>query len=70
MIETLMEWDEALFLWLNGLHTSWLDPVMFWISEKKNMDPIVPIDHWVDHKRVSMAIHYRAGRYYFGHHCH
>lgn len=40
MIETLMEWDEALFLWLNGLHTSWLDPVMFWISEKKTWIPL------------------------------
>ncbi|TRX52395.1 phosphatase PAP2 family protein [Fulvivirga sp. M361] len=35
MLEILLEWDKALFLWLNGLHTDWMDPVMFWISDKK-----------------------------------
>ena len=40
MIDTLIEWDKELFLWLNGLHTSWLDPVMFWISEKRTWIPL------------------------------
>jgi undecaprenyl-diphosphatase len=32
MLEYLNHIDRSLFLFLNGLHTPWLDPVMFWIS--------------------------------------
>ncbi|WP_226388992.1 phosphatase PAP2 family protein [Penaeicola halotolerans] len=32
MIEQLIEWDVALFLWLNGKHADWLDPIMSVIS--------------------------------------
>ncbi|WP_209330798.1 phosphatase PAP2 family protein [Lunatimonas salinarum] len=28
MIETVISWDESLFLWLNAQRTDWLDPVM------------------------------------------
>ncbi|NJN42843.1 MAG: phosphatase PAP2 family protein [Flammeovirgaceae bacterium] len=28
MLEKILEWDKSLFLFLNGLHTAWLDPVM------------------------------------------
>ena len=31
-METLVGWDRSLFLFLNGLHASWLDPLMGWIS--------------------------------------
>jgi len=33
MIDNLVNIDRDLFLFLNGLNTSWLDPVMFWISK-------------------------------------
>jgi undecaprenyl-diphosphatase len=33
MIDQLMEWDRDLFLYLNGFHTAWLDPVMLLITE-------------------------------------
>jgi len=33
-MSTLLEWDRALFLWLNGLHTSWLDQPMVLISSR------------------------------------
>lgn len=33
MTETLQHWDRILFLWLNGLHTDWLDPVMFFLTK-------------------------------------
>jgi len=33
MLETLIELDKKLLLFLNGLHTPWLDPVMFWITK-------------------------------------
>ncbi len=33
MIEQLIEWDKALFIWLNGMHTPWLDPVMMFITQ-------------------------------------
>ncbi|HEU5290638.1 MAG TPA: phosphatase PAP2 family protein [Cyclobacteriaceae bacterium] len=33
MLETLIELDKELLLFLNSLHTPWLDPVMFWITK-------------------------------------
>lgn len=33
-METLNRWDTALFLWLNGQHARWLDPVMFYLSDR------------------------------------
>ena len=36
MIDKLLTLDRSLFLGLNGLHTAWLDPVMYWLS-----DPLV-----------------------------
>ncbi|MEM9855958.1 MAG: phosphatase PAP2 family protein [Bacteroidota bacterium] len=35
MIEFLLEIDKEVFLFLNGLHTNWLDQVMSLISEKE-----------------------------------
>ncbi len=35
MIESLIELDKSLFFFFNGLHSPWLDSVMFWISDKK-----------------------------------
>lgn len=34
MLEFLMQLDQDLFLFLNGLNTPWLDHVMWWISDK------------------------------------
>ncbi len=34
MLEWILELDEALFLFLNELNTTWLDPIMFFISGK------------------------------------
>ena len=39
MIESLIELDQDIFLFLNGLHADWLDPIMFWISGKKQWFP-------------------------------
>jgi undecaprenyl-diphosphatase len=33
MIEALTELDKQLFLYLNGLHAGWLDPIMLYISQ-------------------------------------
>jgi len=33
MLETLIELDKELLLYLNSFHTPWLDPVMFWITK-------------------------------------
>lgn len=30
MLQTIKEWDREVFLFFNGMHTPWLDPVMFW----------------------------------------
>ncbi|MDN4166499.1 phosphatase PAP2 family protein [Cytophagales bacterium LB-30] len=40
MIEQLNQWDRALFLWLNGQHTDWLDPIMVFISGKYEWIPL------------------------------
>lgn len=34
MLEKLKALDTELFLYLNGLHTDFLDPIMYWASEK------------------------------------
>jgi undecaprenyl-diphosphatase len=33
MLDRLLEWDRELFLFFNGLHTPWLDPVMLFFTE-------------------------------------
>lgn len=40
MIEFLKELDKQLFLFLNGLHVSWLDEPMHFISQKYNWIPL------------------------------
>lgn len=32
-MESLLELDEELLLFLNGLHADWLDPIMFWLTK-------------------------------------
>lgn len=39
MIETLIKLDQEFFLILNGLHATWLDGIMFWVSGKKEWIP-------------------------------
>ncbi len=29
----IVEWDKQLFIWLNGFHTPWLDPVMLLVTK-------------------------------------
>ncbi|MBX2916234.1 MAG: phosphatase PAP2 family protein [Cyclobacteriaceae bacterium] len=33
MLETLIEWDKKLLIWLNSHHTDGLDPVMYYITQ-------------------------------------
>lgn len=40
MIDSLIQLDQSLFLWLNGLHSSWLDPFMWAISSKTLWIPL------------------------------
>jgi undecaprenyl-diphosphatase len=40
MLDFLLQTDKALFLFLNGLNVSWLDQVMFWISDKYTWIPL------------------------------
>ncbi|MDH5398551.1 MAG: phosphatase PAP2 family protein [Cyclobacteriaceae bacterium] len=39
MLDWLIELDKQFFLFLNGLHAHWLDPIMFFISGKKEWIP-------------------------------
>lgn len=38
-MEIIIALDKEFFLFLNGLHAQWLDPIMFWISGKKEWIP-------------------------------
>ena len=40
MLETLIHWDEQLFLFLNGLHADWLDPIMRFITGRNEWIPL------------------------------
>jgi len=40
MLESLIELDQELFLWLNGLHADWLDPIMLFITKR---NPWIPL---------------------------
>lgn len=47
MLEFLLQIDRELFLFLNGLNAGWLDPVMFWISNKFFWIPFYVILLWM-----------------------
>jgi undecaprenyl-diphosphatase len=32
MLDKIIEWDKELFLFLNGMHADWLDPIMLFLS--------------------------------------
>ncbi len=40
MIDKLIEWDQQLFLFLNGLHADWLDPIMLQITGRNIWFPL------------------------------
>jgi undecaprenyl-diphosphatase len=40
VIDRLVQADQALFLWLNSLHTPWLDNVMYWVTFKYTWIPM------------------------------
>ena len=46
-METLMSLDKELFFFLNGLHTDWMDPVMFYISKTLTWLPVYLIMLWL-----------------------
>lgn len=39
-MEQLLEWDRSLFFFFNGLHTPWLDPVMYYVSKTLTSLPL------------------------------
>lgn len=40
MIEAFKFWDEQLFLWLNGYHWEWLDPIAFQLTKTVTWIPL------------------------------
>jgi undecaprenyl-diphosphatase len=40
MIDQLLELDKELFIWLNGMHTEWLDPVMMILTITETWIPL------------------------------
>lgn len=53
MLEYLMQLDKELFLFLNGLNTDWLDPVMYYISYKFFWIPFYILLLWICYKHYS-----------------
>lgn len=39
-IDTLVQYDQQLFLWLNGMHAPWADTLMYWITYKFTWVPM------------------------------
>jgi undecaprenyl-diphosphatase len=39
-VDTLIQYDQELFLWLNGMHTPWVDTLMYWITYKVTWIPM------------------------------
>jgi undecaprenyl-diphosphatase len=51
MLEQLNEWDMQLFLFLNGQHNSFLDVVMYWVTDKLFWIPLyILIVSWLFRK--------------------
>lgn len=62
MIESLIELDKSLFFFFNGLHADWLDPIMYWISDKKIWIPFYLIlAGWLIKKYKIKSIAYLLG---------
>lgn len=40
MLETLIEWDHAAFLFLNSFHSEFLDPIMYFLTQTKPWIPL------------------------------
>lgn len=40
IVQSIVRADQELFLWLNGLHTPWLDTLMYWITYKFTWVPL------------------------------
>jgi len=43
MLESLIELDQQFFLWLNGLHVDWLDPIMLAITGRNIWFPLYAV---------------------------
>lgn len=40
MIDLVQQFDHELFIWLNGIHSPWLDIVMYWVTFKFTWIPL------------------------------
>jgi undecaprenyl-diphosphatase len=56
MLEFLLELDREVFLFLNGLHTPWLDPVMYYISEKFFWIPFYMLLLWACYRQYGWKV--------------
>ena len=50
-METLQQWDVALFALINGWHSPWMDPVMETVSSRVAWIPAYALLAWVLYKR-------------------
>ena len=51
MFESLEQFDQSLFLWLNGLHADWLDPIFWYISASWPWFPLFAFILWYAYRK-------------------
>lgn len=57
MIQKLHDLDTALFLWLNGRYTPWLDPIMLWVTERNSWFPFYAVlVGWIIYRYRKQAV--------------
>ncbi len=54
MLETIEQYDRVVFLFLNGLHTVWLDTVMYWFSDELFWVPFYGVLLFVLYKKLGL----------------
>lgn len=52
MLEKIEALDRNLFLYLNGLHTPWLDPIMWYLSSIASMVPVFAFALYYAYKKI------------------
>lgn len=61
-MESIIELDQQIFFFLNGLHADWLDQIMYWVSDKKIWIPFyVALAAWIIKTHKWQSIYWLVG---------
>ncbi len=56
MLDFLLQLDKDIFLFLNGFNTAWLDPIMYWVSNKYFWIPFYALLIWFCYKHYGWKL--------------